>query len=323
MVKCIKLLTNSSHGIILVQKCLLYRCYILPITLYGYQLWFYKSIPLLYHMKILGKMQRRAAIWILGAFKTSPVEGIKTITGIIPIRLHLQKIVSRSQLCPLVLLSSYLVQTVMDDLSNVPTQQYSNLLNTLTSCQRSLVKRHLVDSNNKLYGIFSSFSPFHLELFPGSRIIDNFPECFSFNLSNKEKSDKICFQQLDDMVLESSSSLSIAIIVTDTSIKNDIATSILHIYLTNHLMTKMVHHTAFVTSTEAELFVIRCSINQVCNKENVSKIIVVTDSIHVAKKIFDAKPHLYQSHTVAILHELHCFFASNQDNSIKFWECSS
>jgi len=33
-------------------------------------------------MKILWKIQRRAAIWILGAFKTSPVEGIEAIAEI-------------------------------------------------------------------------------------------------------------------------------------------------------------------------------------------------------------------------------------------------
>jgi len=41
-------------------------------------------------------MQRRAAIWILGAFKTSPMEGIKALAGLMPIRFHLQKIAKRS-----------------------------------------------------------------------------------------------------------------------------------------------------------------------------------------------------------------------------------
>ena len=40
-------------------------------------------------MKILGKMQRRAAIWILEAFKTSPTEVIEAITEIISIKFHL------------------------------------------------------------------------------------------------------------------------------------------------------------------------------------------------------------------------------------------
>jgi len=35
-------------------------------------------------------MQRRVAIWILGAFKTSLHEGIEAIAGLIPIKLHLQ-----------------------------------------------------------------------------------------------------------------------------------------------------------------------------------------------------------------------------------------
>jgi len=49
-------------------------------------------------MKILGKMQRRAAIWILGAFKTSPSEGLEAIAGLIPIKSHLQKLAGRFQL---------------------------------------------------------------------------------------------------------------------------------------------------------------------------------------------------------------------------------
>ena len=125
------------------------------------------------------------------------------------------------------------------------------------------------------------------------------------------------------MVLRISSSPSMALVVTDASIKNDIATSISHIHLANHPLIKMVHHATFITSMEMELFAIRCSINQACFKEGVSKIIIVTDSIHTAKKIFDSKSHPYQSHTTAILSELCCFFETNQENSIKFWECPS
>jgi len=43
-------------------------------------------------MKTLNKMQRRAAIWILGAFKTSPLDRIEALAGLIPIKSHLQKI---------------------------------------------------------------------------------------------------------------------------------------------------------------------------------------------------------------------------------------
>jgi len=62
-----------------------------------------------YHLKILGKMQRRAALWILGAFKTSPSYGIEAIVGLIPINLHLQKLGGRSQLRASKLSSSHLI----------------------------------------------------------------------------------------------------------------------------------------------------------------------------------------------------------------------
>ena len=84
-----KLLGNLSRGINPIQKRQLYRCCVFSIALYDFQLWFYNKAPLSYHMKILGKMQRRAAIWIVGAFKTLPTKDIKAITGIIPIKFHL------------------------------------------------------------------------------------------------------------------------------------------------------------------------------------------------------------------------------------------
>ena len=91
-----KIIGNSNRGINPFQKCLLYRSCILPITFYGFQLWFYKCAPMSYHLKVLGKMQRRAAIWMLGAFKMSPSYGVEAIVGLVPIYLHLCKLGSRS-----------------------------------------------------------------------------------------------------------------------------------------------------------------------------------------------------------------------------------
>ena len=125
------------------------------------------------------------------------------------------------------------------------------------------------------------------------------------------------------MTIQSSLSPHMAIVVSDASIKNDIATLVSHIHISDQPLVKMVHHAAFVTSTEAEIFAIRCGISQACNKENISKIIIITDSIHVAKKIFNTKFHPYQIHTSAILNELRQFFTTCQENHIEFWECPS
>jgi len=106
-------------------------------------------------------------------------------------------------------------------------------------------------------------------------------------------------------------------------IKNNITTSIVHIHVHDRPIIKTIHHATNVTSTEAELFTIRCSINQAINLPGISKIVVVTGFIHVAKKIFDLATYLFQLQLVAISEELRKFFITNINNSIKFWEYSS
>ena len=77
------------------------------------------------------------------------------------------------------------------------------------------------------------------------------------------------------------------VIVSDTSIENQIATSITHIYVHDKSIIKTLHHAINITSNEAELFAIRYGINQVTQLVNTNYIVVITDLIHMAKRIFD------------------------------------
>ena len=47
----------------------------------------------------------------------------------------------------------------------------------------------------------------------------------------------------------------------------------------------MLHYAINVTNTEVEFFTIRYGINQVSHLQNISKIIVVTDSIYICYKM--------------------------------------
>ena len=118
-------------------------------------------------MKILNKIQRRAAIWILGAFKTSPLEGIEALAGLIPIRFHLQKIAQRSLIHPFKLPVNHILKHLLND--DPPQTKTTNSYNigSLTYRQRSLTKGHIVNSNIKSHGIFPSFSPLTPEFSPG------------------------------------------------------------------------------------------------------------------------------------------------------------
>jgi len=191
----------------------------------------------------------------------------------------------------------------MDDSPRCNITSNPHAIRSLTNQQRNITKGHIINANVKSYGIFSSFDPLHQEFTPGNRLSDKFSDCFSFNLVNKKGKENNRTQELDDLVLHNSAS-STALIVTDASIKNDIATSVAHIHQTNVPLIKTVHHAVFVTSSEAELFAMRCGINQAYSKDNILKIIVITDSIHAAKLIFNSSSHPLQSHSAAILSEL-------------------
>jgi len=84
-------------------------------------------------MKILDKIQRRAAIWILGAFKTSPTEGIEAIAGIIPIKFHLQKLARRSQIQPFALPTNHIIRNLIDDLPNLFMKPNPHSVRSLTN----------------------------------------------------------------------------------------------------------------------------------------------------------------------------------------------
>ena len=122
------------------------------------------------------------------------------------------------------------------------------------------------------------------------------------------------------MVIEASFLQSIAIVTSDANIKNDIATSISYMYISNQPLIKTLYHAAFVTSTEAKLFAIKCGINQATSNNNIFKIVVITDSIHTAKRIFNLSSHVLQIQSMAILGDLHHFFSKDLNNSIEFWE---
>ena len=179
--------------------------------------------------------------------------------------------------------------------------------------------------DNRFNEVFPSFNLFNKEFAPGYQLINVFSSHFSFYTSNKQsnKNLKVHIQSLDNITLYSSSDSSVALMVSDTIIKNYIATSIVHIYVYNKQVIKMLYHAVNVTSTEAKLFTIRCGINQATNLQDIRKIIVIMDFIYTAKKIFNYSLHPFQIHTASISNELRKFFTNDINNTIKFWECPS
>jgi len=179
--------------------------------------------------------------------------------------------------------------------------------------------------NNRFNKIVSFFSPFSCEFSLVNRLIDICPSYFSFHSSNRKskKSLKTHLYNLNNITLQTSIDLQSVVIVSDASIRNQIATSIAHVHIYDNPVIKIIHYVVNVISTEVELFTIRCGINQATCLFNISWIIVIMDSIHAAKRIFSLSLYPYQSHTLAISCKLREFFVRDHNNSIEFWDCLS
>ena len=120
--------------------------------------------------------------------------------------------------------------------------------------QRIQLKLPLIDVNKKHNEFFPSFCFFNEEFKPGNCIVDIFPDQFSFHphLINVKKHMK----NLDKVTFKTFSNPSFTIVVSDTSIKNQVTTSILHIHSFNKPVIKTLHRTINITIAEAKLFAI-------------------------------------------------------------------
>jgi len=75
------------------------------------------------------------------------------------------------------------------------------------------------------------------------------------------------------------------IVISNTSIRNNIAMPIAYVYSYSNIVKKTLYYTVNVTLTEAELFVIKCRINQAIQVPDISHIIIITNTIHAAQYI--------------------------------------
>ena len=162
------------------------------------------------------------------------------------------------------LLHNYAIKSLLENRYTNDTCTHCFSLECITLKQWLKIKSSIVDTNNCLNGIFTSFDTLNKEFLPGQRIIDQFTSQYLFHHINyKDKESKTTYlQKLDNIILEELSNANSIIIVSNASIRNNIATSIIYVHSHSSLIKKMIYYTVNITITEAELFAIKCGINQ-------------------------------------------------------------
>jgi len=126
--------------------------------------------------------------------------------------------------------------------------------------------------DNRTNEVFPSFNPFSSKFSPGDRLIDVFPSYFFFYSTNRKSKEniKVHICKLNKITLLLSTDPKSIVVVSDTSIKNQVAISIAHIHIHDSPVVKTIYHAINVTTTEAELFAIRCGINQATHLNNIN-----------------------------------------------------
>jgi len=204
-------------------------------------------------------MQQRATLWISGIFQTSSTTGIKAISGLISIHLHLKKLYGRFLLRRLLLSPNHIISSILSSDGLHKHNAHNISIDNLTPKQRLCLKSTLIDVDNSHNELFPSFSVFNKEFSPGNHLIDSFSGRFSFYLHSLNIKKHI--ENLDDITFRALSNPSFSIVISDTSIKNHVATSILYIYSCDRPVIKMIHKVVNIITTEAKLFAIQCGIN--------------------------------------------------------------
>jgi len=174
----------------------------MPIALYGIQLWYFNGACLKGTMKELTKIQRQAAIWILGAFKSTPMEAVESLAGLILIHLQIRKLVYHNHVHMHTLADSYItcLMAATGDVAEFISIYHPSQLH-------NKYKSSLVDmwANKNLVNVF--VLPYNKYNAPGHHLTDTCPECITHDIvliQGKTAKDRAKAREAHLMILKQS-----------------------------------------------------------------------------------------------------------------------
>ena len=174
--------------------------------------------------------QRRAALWITGAFHPLLTWGVEAIASLIPIHFHLNKLSSQHYLCAIYLPKQHMINTFLDEHHSKKAKPHHMVSIYLTSKQCLKIKSSIIDTNNHLNEVFPSSNSFNKELSPGFCLVNNFSDCFPFHLFNQKDTNIIIthWNKLNSIYKDSPTNQDTVLIISDASVKNNVAIFISH-----------------------------------------------------------------------------------------------
>ncbi|KJA25421.1 hypothetical protein HYPSUDRAFT_199938 [Hypholoma sublateritium FD-334 SS-4] len=303
------MLGNSVRGLHPKERRLLYRSCMVPIATYGFRLWFYNKAPIKGVMKLLTSMQRKAAIWITGAFKTSPTGGYRKGAREHPAALNRLSIRERPKLRG----------AIADTHSEI-------LVLTETFAPCALEAR----PGQRLLDLFPACTVFHLrseypEPEPGTP--PDTADVAAYHVWLYENVvEGTTKAHLDGIRDEAHAEPNTVYGVTDASVpaeKRYQALAGFALFQGDERVDSAHYVSGKVLAPEAELSAIRFAVVRATQVPGCTRIVIFTDHIASAKKALDPSVHSGQGHSLAVCRALLVWFAADPLNTLEFYDCPS
>ncbi|THG92542.1 hypothetical protein EW026_g8391 [Hermanssonia centrifuga] len=192
-VTALRMLGNSIRGLGPLYKRRLYIANVVPVMTYGMQLWWHPTLKnVKRHMAELAKVQAKAARWITGGFRTTPIGALNALAGLPPIKERCRHLMNKAALRVRKLPDSHPIRAVLPDYWTV--NQVSEALPFQSVSFRKPDNTPIRHIDRVGRSSNEDFARLHPENRPGDRLLEEFPNRIKFCLSHPPKSKKEEFE---------------------------------------------------------------------------------------------------------------------------------
>jgi len=207
---------------------------------------------------------------------------------------------------------------------NQPLYRFSTF--NLTQKQQTKLKSSIKDINKCLSEITKYFYPLYQIFSPGSRIVNYFSSSITFH-SLPLASDKDLYKHIQDLnhiFCQSQTNFYSATVITNGGVKkSNVATAVAHIWKDNSVTKQLQIQTMNIISIKAKLIAICISLIPTMENNDTCNIIVLTNSISVANKVFKSYISPAQNIILLLTSRIKSFLKKDKRNAIHFWYCPS
>ncbi|PPQ94342.1 hypothetical protein CVT25_000408, partial [Psilocybe cyanescens] len=323
------MLGSSTRGLRPVQKRVLYRACMLPIVTYSFRLWYFAAARCKGALHHLSVMQRSAALWITGAFRTSPTGGVEALAGLPPINLLLRRLSERADYRFATLTPTHPVRAFLSRFNCGTIAPHPSLsIQTMSEPEIFRTSGTLFESDTNVLALTETLLPMNPLSRPGDRLMDRFSDQVHFDdckisRGDADKELKQRTKHLDKLQDKISENIGTYYAGTDASRPlsgryQAIAASILFSGGVERWRAR--HVAGKVTAPDAELYAIRSAIVNATSRDDCTDIFIFTDSMASARRAVDPSIHSGQGHSVAVCKALQTWFTRKDGQSITFWD---